>query len=398
MQWKDAWRSPRNASRSSAVTRATSVERDVISLAAHPDLIRRVANQARSCARSAWFYGDSIGFEGLLAASRLLKDPSYADFVWGFARGAWARDPNPREMDNTVPGKALVEVASARCDENLLQGLRALCAVLLERPRIAGVPISVRRAHLLAPYGGEPLGKAETALLSDPGPAIYVDCLHFEPPLLASLGALSGDRALLAESVRQATAYVGLLQDPASGLFRHFYLERTGQAYVRGWSRGQGWALLGLLDCLTFARAVGPSAALAAAAKRLTKAIVESQRANGHWGALIDDDAAGDESSAAAFFAAGLLRARRLGIVGDSVLPVAERAWAAVRSATSPEGILRGVSAAVYSSTAESHYRHVPVDQLVPWGQGPWLVAAEEVQRLAGPPADEGPATRADPV
>jgi unsaturated rhamnogalacturonyl hydrolase len=42
---------------------------------------------------------------------------------------------------------------------------------------------------------------------------------------------------------------VRLLQD-GSGLFWHFFLERTGRPYGRAWGRGQGWALLGLLDLL----------------------------------------------------------------------------------------------------------------------------------------------------
>ena len=36
---------------------------------------------------------------------------------------------------------------------------------------------------------------------------------------------------------------------------------------------------------------------------------------------------------------------------------------------------LTGVSAAVMSSLAEEHYWHVPLNQIVPWGQGPVLTA-----------------------
>jgi unsaturated rhamnogalacturonyl hydrolase len=47
---------------------------------------------------------------------------------------------------------------------------------------------------------------------------------------------------------------VRVLQDE-SGLFWHFWLERTQARYGFAWSRGQGWALLGLLDLHDGARA-----------------------------------------------------------------------------------------------------------------------------------------------
>jgi unsaturated rhamnogalacturonyl hydrolase len=186
---------------------------------------------------------------------------------------------------------------------------------------------------------------------------------------------------LVEEGIRQAIAFIDLLQDPSTGLFRHFYLERTGRAYVDSWSRGQGWALLGLLDCLEVIGETIDCSRIRASVSDLITALISSQRPNGHWGSLTQDSLSSDESSAAAFFVSGLLRALRLGIVDESVLPVVRRAWSAVVDSTDPNGVLRGVSAAVYSSTRESHYRNVPLDQLVPWGQGPWLVAREEIGR-----------------
>src|SRR6185436_20648463 len=113
-----------------------------------------------------------------------------------------------------------------------------------------GASVSFAIAPLREPYGGPPLPPDEASLLLDAGPGVYLDCLHFDPPFLVHLGRLIGDAHLVEEGVRQALAYVSMLQDPASGLFRHFWLERTGRAYVAGWSRGQGWALMGLLDVL----------------------------------------------------------------------------------------------------------------------------------------------------
>jgi hypothetical protein len=45
-------------------------------------------------------------------------------------------------------------------------------------------------------------------------------------------------------------------------------------------------------------------------------------------------------------------------------------------------GVLGGVSAGVGASTAASHHPNVPTGFVVPWGQGPLLLAAERISML----------------
>ena len=44
------------------------------------------------------------------------------------------------------------------------------------------------------------------------------------------------------------------------------------------------------------------------------------------------------------------------------------------------DGSIDGVSAAVWACTAIDHYRSVPVGFQVPWGQGPFLLAARALR------------------
>jgi unsaturated rhamnogalacturonyl hydrolase len=53
-------------------------------------------------------------------------------------------------------------------------------------------------------------------------------------------------------------------------------------------------------------------------------------------------------------------------------------ALAAMRRDMDDNAVLRGVSAAVYAALVEDHYWHVPLDRVVPWGQGPALTAMAE--------------------
>jgi unsaturated rhamnogalacturonyl hydrolase len=346
--------------------------------ATSPALLRAAADVLAGLEFAGWFYGDSIGFEGLLAASEVLGDPRYRAFAHGFLRG-WATRAEPyREMDNTAPGRALCLLAESEPDAVLLDAGRRLAGHLMARPTIGpGMYPSFARAPLREPYGGSALPPDEQRLLADPGPGVYVDCLHFDPPFLAHLGRLTGERAMLQAAIDQALGYVRLLQDPATGLVHHFWLERTGRPYILGWARGQGWALLGLLDTLEQLAADEPGRAeLEGAVRALGLAMVERQRPDGHWHAVAGDAASGHESSTAAFMATGLAAAVERGLLDEGARGAARAAWHATLGSLGADGVLRDVSAAVWSCTQLEHYRRVPTGFTVPWGQGPVLLAA----------------------
>ena len=326
-----------------------------------------------------WFYGDSVGFEGLLAASDLLGDERWQGFAHGFLRGWASRLAGYREMDNTAPGRALCLLAERTGDGLLLEAGAALAVWLRSRPTIGdGAWVSFASAPLREPYGGAPLPPAEAALLADAGPGVYLDCLHFDPPFLVHLGRLLRDEEMVAAGAGQALAYVSMLQDPGTGLFRHFWLERTRQAHVLGWSRGQGWALLGLLDVLERLPAGHAARSrLAAATRAVADAMVALQCDDGSWWAVAQEPGSGPEASTAAFMATAFARGIDVGVLpADPFRSAGRRAWAATRACLDEAGVLTGVSAAVWSSTSLEHYFHVPRGFTVPWGQGPLLLAA----------------------
>lgn len=339
---------------------------------------RAAADVLRDYAFEYWHYGDSVGFEGLLAATDLLDDPAYLAFFHGAVR-AWLASGRPfRELDNTAPGHALCSLYEATGDERVLQGAVELAGHLRRRRRYRGAYVAFERAPLRAPYDATHLPVSEQQLLTDPGPGVFVDCLHFDAPFFVHLGRLTGDDVLVADGVGQAIAYCDLLQDEEDGLFAHFVLERTGSRYGHAWSRGQGWALLGLVDVLAFLPADhAERPRLVDALRRQAAGLRATQHPSGHWGALAGDlDESSAETSASFFVAAGFHRAIALGLLDADHRATAQRAWEAGCSKVGRDGRIDGVSAAVWCSTSVGHYRAVPVGFQVPWGQGPFLLAA----------------------
>ena len=347
----------------------------------HDEALARVRAAADLLCRypfACWHYGDSIGFEGLLAATDVLGDGRYEGFVHGACK-AWIPRARPyREIDNTAPGYALCLLHERTGDEAVLAACLDLAAFVTGRRTLGGVYASFERAPLRTPYGGATLSPAEQALLEDPGAGAFVDCLHFDAPFLVKLGRVAGDERLVDAGADQALATIALLQQP-DGFFAHFFLERTGQTYGHGWGRGQGWALLGLLDVIEQLPEGHPHAReIRASFVRLADALVRTQEPDGHWPTPIADRSSFHETSTASFAAAGLARGLALGLLGDSARAAAQAAWEASLASVGADGATTGVSAALWASTAPSHYAGAQVGFQVPWGAGPFLAAARE--------------------
>jgi unsaturated rhamnogalacturonyl hydrolase len=341
-----------------------------------PRLVAEVAGRLREHAFHGWFYGDSIGFEGLIAASDLTGNPTWFDFSHGFFR-AWATRRRPwQEDDNTAPGHAMCMVVERTGDTVLREAVIDLARHLRDRRQVGSTAITFEDTlrSLRMPYGGVTLSPDDLALMRAPGPGIWLDCMHFDPPFYAHLHRIDPGADWGALAVAEIMGYRDLLVDPVTGLYRHFWLESTRRSYTRGWGRGQGWALLGLVDVAEF---LPDAAEVRAEALRLARIMLHWQLPDGNWWSLVHDERSGPESSTAAFMAGAFFRGMALGFfpVAEFAEP-AERAYRAMEANLDNAGNLTGVSAAVYSALVEEHYWHVPINRIVPWGQGPALTAA----------------------
>ncbi|GAA0423987.1 glycoside hydrolase family 88 protein [Leifsonia naganoensis] len=346
-------------------------------------LLRTVADSLLELDYETWAFGDSVAFEGMVSASAALGDPRYLAFAHGWIR-SWATRAQPyRRLDCTAPGRAMVEVFRATGDSRILSAAVGLADYLLTRPRMeSGIFATWEHSPLREPYGGT-LDVRGAFLLADPPPGAFIDCLHFDPPFLSALGAETGEDRYTLAALDQATAYIGRLQQ-ADGLFDHFELRGESGTFGPGWGRGQGWALLGLIDTVDATRgADSPERReLAAAALRLIRGMIALQLPDGTWSTDVRDAATGVEDSTSVFMALGFRRALEIGLVPEAeralVGESAHRARTAALAATDSRGRI-GVSAAVMACTTPSHYANVPTGFVVPWGQGPLaLLLAEE--------------------
>jgi unsaturated rhamnogalacturonyl hydrolase len=308
-----------------------------------------------------WYFADTVGFEGLLAATELTEDERYRHFAHGIARG-WLGRRGFERFDYTAPGVALIELALHFEDELLVRRLEELARWQIERPKAGGVT-------LLDP---------EYALWA------WVDCMQFQGPFLTRLAAVTGKGEYRAAGIRFLLSHDEALRD-SSGLYSHIFDVTSRQANGVHWGRGQGWAMRGLCQTWLNLPPDEPGrAAIGATLAAQLDALLPFQLESGHWRTIVDDPEAYEETSVAAFYVSTASPALRAGLLdADRHASALERAGRAVEAAIDTDGRYRGVSADTPAGDA-GHYRRIPRDVTVPWGQGPALLALRE-RKLPGP-------------
>lgn len=301
-----------------------------------------------------WYFADSVGCEGLLAATDLTGDEAYRHVVYGLAQGWVARSAPWQRYDYTAPGVALLDVAHHFGDDRL-------------RARL--LDWADWQAHLTQ-AGGH--------VLLDPAYAlwVWVDCMQFQGPFFAALAQRTRDEAYYRQAERFLLTQAGALVDE-SGLFSHIYDVAARATNGVHWGRGQGWAMRGLWQTYQALPEGWPTRGrIADLLRAQLDALLPYQLENGHWRTIVDDPDADEETSVAAFYVATAAPALDAGLLDPArhADPL-ERARVAVLTAVDDTGWYRGVSGDTPAGDAVHYKRDITPDRLVPWGQGPFLLA-----------------------
>ncbi len=331
-----------------------------------------------------WFWGDSIGLEGLLDASELTGLDKYFGFAYGLFKAWLARERFRHQFDYNAPGVALLRVyektrdarllAAARRHADYLCGFRQTEAKAFVRYENAAIelPPELPPEH---PSASEALRMLD--YVRDGGPCIFVDTMHVDAPFFAKLYATAGEECHRKLAFQCMNSQIALLLDPLKELFNHFWIEQTRSANGVAWGRGNCWALLGLVETLEHLPPNDPmSDGLLQVLRTVVARMATLQKPNGAWHTVLDDPGSYIETSIPAFMVPILSRSMEHGWIDDRRYDQAlESAMSFVLDHVREDGLLEGVSYETFPSTRVEHYRNLPRNGMVPWGQGPLLAA-----------------------
>jgi Glycosyl Hydrolase Family 88 len=306
-------------------------------------LLQRAALRLTDWRFHCWYWGDAIAIDALLEADGLGIAGCRAHVVDMLQR--WHEHCLPNFDDALAPGAAIVRLVM---DGDLPGEAAHRVHGLLD-----GLPIA---------YGAVPALEPHRPFFRH---GLCIDAAYHLPATYALLAQWRDDERLAAHAIRVAVDCMQVLRCRA-GWAQWFDPTRKRNNDV-AWSRGMGWAVLGMLDLLHLQGGAG-TGEVADIAGQVLQRLARTQGDDGNWAAVLDHPAADSETSTAAFYVAAALHPAAQGLTS---LPsqVLDRAAAAVRRALSDDGTYLGVTADVLPSWDIKTYEHCPSEPS-PWAQG----------------------------
>jgi unsaturated rhamnogalacturonyl hydrolase len=316
--------------------------------------LTRVADRTTDWRFHCWYWGDAIAIDGLLEADSLGAG-SYRDAVIETLQ-RWHHYCLPNFDDVLAPGAAIIQLVMdgdlpAAAAERLFDRLEGL-------PMVYGDVPSLEPHRLVFRYG------------------VCIDAVYHLPATYALAARWRDDAELERKAVRIAVDSMKVLRCN-SGWAQWFDPTRKKNNGV-AWTRGLGWAVLGLLDLVHILDGRGADE-VAALAGEVLELLAATQAPDGNWAEVLDHAPAGIETSTASFYVAAALHPATAQIV--TLAPdVLERAIEACHRALADDGTFTGVTTDVLPSWDITTYENCPTEPS-PWAQGAAVRAFAAIAR-----------------
>jgi len=317
-------------------------------------VLRSTADRLTEWRFHCWYWGDAIAVDGLLEAD-VLGAGAYRSHVIEVLQ-RWHQHTLVNFDDALAPGAAIIQLVM---DGDLPQaaGERVL-------RQLEGLPSAVGAVPALEPH--RPAFRF----------GVCIDAIYHLPATYAAASQWKGDVRLKQKALRIAVDGMRALRCEA-GWAQWFDPTRRHNNNV-AWSRGMGWAVLGLLDLAHRLGGYGTDEIVDLAAEVMER-LAQTQESDGNWAAVLDHLAADSETSTAAFYVAAALHPAARGHLALRAETL-KRATAACHRAVGDDGTYTGTTADVLPSWDIKTYEHCPTEPS-PWAQG---AAVRAFAALAG--------------
>ncbi len=211
------------------------------------------------------------------------------------------------------------------------------------------------------------------------GGTVWPDDLYMGGAFLVRYGIYTKDPKYIDDAADQIIHQAALEQD-ADGLWYHGFFMREKRHAPFKWSRGNGWAMVTLVETLSAMPKNNPRrAALLDILRKQVEGLKKVQAPDGMWRQVLDHPELWEETSGTAMFAFSIARAVNRGWIDRSNMAAARSAFAGVSRNVRPDGTIIGTCEGTGIGGDLNFYinRKQPVDDL--HGRGPVLLAGTEI-------------------
>jgi unsaturated rhamnogalacturonyl hydrolase len=213
---------------------------------------------------------------------------------------------------------------------------------------------------------------------------LWLDDMYMSIPLLAQMGALTGEKSYYDDAARQVIQFSDRLFVPSTGLFTHACdMDAPEQQPTYYWGRANGWAIMAMCELLDVLPENHPQrAAILKLYRTHARALASRQSGQGLWHQMLDRPDSYLETSCSAMFTYAIAHGIDRGWLDGSIYgPVAITGWNAVKTRIDSRGNISGVCVGTSYAADYVYYYDRPSrdDQ---HGYGPVLMAGAEIIRL----------------
>ncbi len=211
------------------------------------------------------------------------------------------------------------------------------------------------------------------------GGTVWPDDLYMGGAFMVRYGIYTHDQKFIDDAADQIVHQAALEQD-ADGLWFHGYFVSEKKHAPFKWSRGNGWAMVTIVETLSALPQNSPlRPALLDILRKQVEGLKKVQAPDGMWRQILDKPELWEETSGTAMFTYSIARAVNRGWIDASNMAVARKAFAGISRNVRPDGAVVGTCEGTGIGQTLDFYinRKQPFDDL--HGRGPVILAATEL-------------------
>lgn len=336
----------------------------------------------RNPEQQAWAWGEGVLAYGLVKTADATGDAAYLDWLNSYIDH---HDQAGKEMqwsDHLSPAISALYISRYMDPDREIKSIaNDVVDYIMSSPRSKYDGMLVHLGY-----------RAQQFPYFIPGyPEAWVDSLFHITPTLALYSDLTGDDGYLEEAVAQVDIIVSNLQDPNTGLVAHAKFDNDNKSHEvprwqnnEFWARGNGWALVSLVELLSAMPETHPKyASLLDRTRRLEAKLRAEQGRDGRYHTLVTKTSTYYETAATALILYAMAKGYEAGFFGDATRNAVVKGSNGLLNKTLRWNRSGSQATVRYTSIGTNPdpglYRWVPRKSQVNYGVGAWLMLAAEL-------------------